>query len=156
MVVDPLDLHPAEGIAIRPYVGLVLKQRDGVDDVVRDHRLAVVPRRVVPDLEGPDLAVFARGERLRQIALDGAVAAIPAQPAEDEADDVLVDGRRSEDRVEVLRGAGHTLHVGAAVCGHDGLGLSAVDRHRGAADDDHQPDQCDDDELVAGPHLDAG
>jgi hypothetical protein len=34
--------------------------------------------------------------------------------------------------------------------------LGSVDRHRGAADNDQQPDECDDDELVAGPHLDGG
>ena len=107
-------------------------------------------------MERPDFAVLAGREGLSEIPLDGSVAAEARETTEHEPHDIVVDRRRREHRVEILRRAGHALDVGAAERGHDRLGLRAIDGDRGATDDDEQRDQCDDDELVAGPHLGAG
>ena len=149
---DPLDGHAAEGVGVWTDIRAVLEQLDRVDDVVGGDVLAVVPHRVRTDLERPHLALRLRAERRGEVRDDRAVAIEPREAAEHQARDVLVDVGRGDHRIEVLRHAGDAFHVRAAIRGDDAR-LARVHGDRHDADDDHQREERDDDELVARGHL---
>ena len=148
------DHHAAERVAERPPVRLVLKQADGVQDVVRGDRRAIVPGRVGPDREGPDPSARIDLERRCEVGDDRAAAIEASESAEDEARHVLVHVGRGEDRIERQRRAGDALDVRAAERGIRRQ-VGPVGGDRDDARDREDPDQREDDELVATGHRSA-
>ena len=149
---DLFDGHAAERLAVRADVATVLEQLHRVDDVVRGDRLAVLPRCILADVECPDLPVGLGAKRGGEIGHDRAGLVIAREPAEREPHDVLVDVGRRDHRIEVLGNPGHAFDIRPAKGGIAGAGVAPVD-DRDSADHDEQPDERDDDELVARGHL---
>ena len=154
-VVETLDGHTAERVAVRPNIAAVLQQLDRVDDVVSGDGLPVLPSGVVADIERPHAAVALGAEPGRKVRDDRPVLVVSRESAEREPDHVLVDVGRGDDGIEVLRHAGNAFDVGAAIC-RTTSGRVLFRDDGGEARQDEQPDEGDDDDLVATSHLPGG
>src|SRR5207249_4757063 len=148
---DLLDAHPAECVAVLADVAAVLQKLDGVDDVISRHRLAVLPRRVVADVERPDFAVALGPERCSEIRDDRPRLVVAGEAAEGQSRDVLVDIGRGDDRIEELRDTRNTLDIRAADRRIARSG-ALVDDDRYHTCYDQKAEEGDDDELVAPGH----
>jgi len=152
---NALDADAAERVAVGTDIPAVLEQFHREYDVIRSDRLAVVPRGVVADVEGPNAAIAFGVERRGQVGNDGSGLVVSGQPAEHEARDVLIDIGSRDDGVQVLRNAGNAFHVGTAE-GRVAARWILVRCDRRDARHDHEPDEGDNDELVAPGHLAGG
>ena len=154
-LIEALDRHAAERVAVWSDVAPVLQQLDRVDDIVSGDGLPVLPSRVVANLERPHAAVALGAEPSGEIRHDRPVLVVPRESAEREPDHVLVDVGRGDDGIEVLRHAGNAFDVGAAIC-RTTSGRVLFRDDGGEARQDEQPDEGDDDDLVATGHLPGG
>ena len=152
---DLVHGHAAKSVAVRADVAAVLKEPDREYDVVCRDGLPVMPRGVLADVECPDATVALGVERGREVRNDRAGPVVPGQAAKREPCDVLIDVRRRDDRIQVLRNAGNALDIRAAV-GRVPARWVLVRRDRRDARNDHEPDEGDNDDLVAPGHLAGG
>src|SRR5207247_7587433 len=152
---DLVHGYAAKSVAVRADVAAVLKEPDREYDVVCRDGLPVMPRGVLADVECPDATVALGVERGREVRNDRAGPVVPGQAAKREPCDVLIDVRRRDDRIQVLRNAGNALDIRAAV-GRVPARWVLVRGDRRDARNDHEPDEGDNDDLVAPGHLAGG
>ena len=153
-----LDLVPRAGA--RAVVVRVLEDPDGERDVLGRDGLAVVPDRVVAQLERPDRAGTVDRPALGEVRDDGAGRPIPDEPGIDQRDEIAIGLGSGGQRRHRDRTAEHALDVWASL---DGPGARAGQRGgRGggkqrrdadqAREDREHDDEAPDDERVDTGH----